>query len=835
MKKAMKVFCPFLFFCWALGAAALPCHAQLISISILPFQDESDASVPPELLQKIRQEFKQKLTLSYKDVLARLLTSGALSDQANANVGQLAALGKQQGAKFVVRGGVLAVVSEKTGQDLKCRLELFSELIDTDSGAVSSLRAEGEATESPSPLEDARRWDSYTWNGPDFAKSALGQALSAAVGSLTGKVHAAALSPASQAQADAAAAGGQNQVSPAVSSPPSDPYQTDQELQQLIAQADSLISSGASASLDITPLQQCLESLRASMNNKLNLMQQAQDTTAVDQEIAQHKAELQDLVNSYTQQLAAAPPQTANPQDLTGEKKGSRLKFNELLDSTLNTLLKIQEIRAALGLSGGGGQGQPPPDEAGVSGFAPTEEQTSDVSGVVTDEAGNPVEGATVSDPETGASATTDGSGSYTISNLPGGRIADLQVAKGGASVASGRLELQPGKTGIADWVVRPSAGGAPLSASCVMPSRLIRQSSGSLSASGNIQGVVQDDRGRPVPRAMVSIKDVGVIRTDSAGRYAFVNVPQGSYVLTIQRPGASAQTQQAKVAGRKTTQPITRCQATALPTGRAAGTQVLNQAENTLLKGRVTDQSGKALGRAKVTIVYPGGALAAYSDGHGRYEVRNLKQGTYRVLASKAGYADSSATAELEKSKSALVDFMLKPSSSPGVLKAVASQSQKQPPATAHLSTGPGASAGHVAPTTQKTKPPVSKQTEKASSSQSTAKARIKTTPGSRQTQAPAGAKGGVRGAIIDAKTGSAVPGATVVVKGKPNTQADSAGQFSFGDLEPGSYSVSVKKSGYANGSGSFTVKPGETATVRVRLSPIVQAKPAATAIKKR
>ncbi len=458
MKKTIKVLFSFLCAWWLWSTVALPCQAQMITIGILPFQDESGANVPPALLQKICQEFKLKMTLAYKDVLARLVSAESLGAPANAGIEQLAAFGKQQGVKFVLRGGILAVVSEKVGNDLKCQLELFSELIDTDSSIVSSLRAEGEGLETNSATDDARRWESYNWNSPGFAQAALGQALNAALGNLADQVHASAVTPAApppgqtQPPVETAATATQTQPPPAAA-PAADPYQMDQELQQLIAQAESLLSSGSAANMgDITPLQQSLEGLKTAMNNKLNLMQQAQDTTAVDQEILQRKQDLQNLVSAYTQQAASAPPPSADAQQFSGEKKDLISKINDLLGNTLNTILKIQEMRTALSSSNqaqgavppqptDAGTGQPPVDtSAGQQPPPPTEEQTSSVSGVVTDN-GNPVEGATVTDPQSGASATTDSNGSYTIAHLPSGRIANLQVVKDGLQIATGKVE----------------------------------------------------------------------------------------------------------------------------------------------------------------------------------------------------------------------------------------------------------------------------------------------------------------------------------------------------------------------------------------------------------
>ena len=361
MKKFIGILGIFLGLGWAWSAGPAPSAGQLISIAIVPFHDPSDAAAPGGLLDKIGQAFRQKLALSYKDVLPRLVSAEALADPASAGVGELAAVGKQQGAKFVVRGGILAVTSEKSGPELRCGLQLFADIVDAGTMAVSSLRAEGEGTQVDPALEDARRWEAYNWTGPEFSKTALGQALDAALASLADQVHAAALDPASWA------AGQAQPIEGGTALPPTDdPYQTDQELQQLIAQAESLIAGGGGANLDMTPLQRSLEGIQTAMAGKVELMQQAQDTSSVDADIAQRRQELETLVNDYSQQVSAAPPM-ADAFSGGGGNPDAISRVNGLIDGTLNLLQKIQELRLALGGSGQG-QGDPPPEKASAMG-----------------------------------------------------------------------------------------------------------------------------------------------------------------------------------------------------------------------------------------------------------------------------------------------------------------------------------------------------------------------------------------------------------------------------------------------------------------------------------
>jgi len=794
--------------CWVV--AVPPGQNQLVNIGILAFGDESGTHAPPEFLQKLGQDLRLKLTLEHKDVLGRPLSGGA----AGADIEQLAALGRQQGAQFVIRGGLLAAVSEKAADELRCRLEVYCDLIDVGGGAVSTYRAEGEAAESGSPREDALRWDSYAWEGPEFAASALGRALDAVLGDLAERVYAGATSTPSTIEAPQEAA--------------EDPYQTDQELQQLIAQAESLISGeGASGLIDIAPLQQTLESLLASLDEKLGLLEKARDTSAIDRQIMGQKAELQERVDACTEQLAAATAEGEYPAAPAGDQSALTLKLKELLEAALERLLGIQEVEAALGPEGEAPPEEYPPDDpAAADEYYAEEEPTSDVSGVVVDAGGDPIEGATVVEPETGASGVTDSNGAYMIPDLPGGRVMDLQVVQAGRTIAAGKVDVEPGKTGLADWVIRPGGRGPKAAASRVLPATVMIGKMGGRSG-GNIRGVVLNAAGRPLSLVLVTVPSVGVVRTDPAGRYFFAKVPPGSYELIVRQERSGAQTQRITVAAMKTTEHKIVYQMKSVRAGGLSRGSVLVRGADTSIQGRVTEERGLPLGRAKLTLLYYGGALAVYADARGNYAIRNIKQGSYRLQASKKGYKDSSARVDLSKKKRVAQNFRLKPASSNAVRRAVASQSQKQPVSSAALA------AGARSRTASKTAGDKETKAEPVKTATAAAPAKTAKTV-SRAPVTATAAKAGVQGTVVDAKSGKPVAGASVVLKGKPGARTDASGKFRFGDLAAGTYSVTVKKTGYKDAAASVAAKAGATASVRIRLVPLTTVKTAPVAIRK-
>ena len=74
------------------------------------------------------------------------------------------------------------------------------------------------------------------------------------------------------------------------------------------------------------------------------------------------------------------------------------------------------------------------------------------------------------------------------------------------------------------------------------------------------------------------------------------------------------------------------------------------------------------------------------------------------------------------------------------------------------------------------------------------------------------------ITGIVTDVKTGDPIGGATVKVDGEQAT-TDSGGSFSL-SVDAGSYTVTVSKQGYQNGTSYATVGPGETQNVLVTLS---------------
>jgi protocatechuate 3,4-dioxygenase beta subunit len=758
MKNALRTFLLTLSMIWLANASPVQAQSQVITIGILPVQDESGTQVPRELLDRIGREFRQKLTLSYQDVLVRPLKG--TSDNPDGAVEQLAAMARQQGMRYLLRSGVLDILSETVDQELKCDVGLYAEVIASEGATVTSLRANGSGSESNSALDDARRWNAYDFAGKVFSRNALGQALNAAVDQLVQQVHQTVV-PSAQTPTDSGAA--EATVQPRADDQSAVSYEADQELQQLIAQADALVASGVSNGRDIGSLQKALEQLRNALNSKVSLMTQGQDSAAADQEIGRYKEELQGIIAASAQE-AVMQPATEETQPLSTELSSGINRVNELLGEALNCILKIQEINTAVQSF----RQDQITSSATDQEYVPVEEPTSDISGVVADDSGNPLEGATVTEPQSGASATTDASGFYIIPHIPSSRFAVIKVIKAGKELSTGRIQLQPGRMALADWRIgtgsaSKSLGIRILPATVIIPSKAARTVQ-----TGTIKGVVRDTRGQPLARALVTVKGLGMARTDSRGSYSFVNVPQDEYQVMVQQGGSTVQSQRISVAAKKVVESSTiykgRVRAVAPPLRKA----VLARGSGSTLKGTVRGPNGLALPGAKVTAIHAGSGMSVFTNAKGAYEFKDLQQGGYRLLASKAGYQGTGGNVSLRVGQTDVREFKLEKSST---------EIQKALSVTPLTVAGTAKGGGRLA-------------------SEHTA----------------ATANGQLTGVVRDARSTTPIEGAMIQFFGKQSVRSDRRGAFRIDDVTPGRYRVTVTHGNYQQQSFTVTIRSGQT-----------------------
>jgi protocatechuate 3,4-dioxygenase beta subunit len=648
-------------------------QSQVVPLGILVFQDESGMNAPADLGQKIAKDLQQKLAVNYKDVLPRMLNSGLdPSSSAAMNVEQVVTLGKQHGVKFVVRGGLLAVTTENAGAETKIGVQLYASITSVESASDNNVRAEGSGTQK-GPVGEL---SSVDLKSAGFRGSALDQALSAATAQLASSIHEAIAASASttatteRVTPDSSAGTAETEAAQAAAA--------DQELQQLIAQAESTLAGNPNSSTEnITALRKALEGLNSALAAKASRLQENKDTAAADQEVATRKQEMQTALANLTAE-ASASDTSAQIQQPSGEKKSLLARIGDFAGEATSLLQKIQELRSAVrSLREDQSVNQDAPQDPG----AQTEQATGEVTGTVTED-GNPVEGAVVSTQEAGASATTDINGLYTLKDLTPGTLVQLTVTKNGRMIGRGQVDVLGGRAAIADFQVpsRPD-GRIPVNAlPGVLSSTIVgnRARTPALST-GTLKGVVRDAAGRPVPFALVQLPGVGMARTNAQGQYSFVNVPVGIHQLTVRQSGMKPKSFKVTVAPQTSVEAGT--QFVAADTIARSRQSLIQVSAKTVLRGTVLDSQTHPLAGAKISVSQAETTVSVLTAPTGTYEVRNLKPGSYTVSVYKVGYKVASQAVILKAAATEQRNFQLSPLASAAVNKliknAIASQGE--------------------------------------------------------------------------------------------------------------------------------------------------------------
>ncbi len=765
-----------------LRAPAAPLPVQKVTVvGILPFQDETDSGAPAELGKKIGQQLKQRLSLSFKDVLPKSLNSDAATPL---NVEQLVALGKQNAVQFVIRGGILTLAAA----DSNVTAQLYAEIISVESGGSSVVRAEGTAAGG------SIQWSAIDLNSASFSSSAPGKALAAAIDQLATSVHDALLSPVAEASP--------TEVSPAETStdsgetaestPPVDAAaaDADEELQQLIAQAEEVVANGTGDANSLQSVSSGLQKVKAALTSKASLIQGGGDPTRGDQEVAAAKSELQSALTSLNEQAAASNTSSEEVTEPTGEKKSLLGAIDERASEALGILQKIQEMRAAFsGMKGDANGG-----ESGEGAVEGSEQATEDVSGVVM-ESGQPLAGVEVVDKDSNVTAITAPDGSYTLKSLKAGKISKLVLKKNGKQLAVGQVHLLSGRPAVADFEIKKNTVPAN-SAMRIIPSTAVLKRNSKAGATGTLKGTARDQAGKPLPRALVSIKGLAVARTDSQGRYAFLNVPAGEHLVTIQKPGSrpvstrvsvkanvatESQNQLASVPRVGKQRPSVRTTSSSSPKSGAVNPIVVSrdralgnnattrdpqrvtgsstQPRLGSLRGQVFDASNRRpIAGATVVI----GTRHSKTDQAGNYEFADLAAGSYQAKVSGNGFSEAQESISIRAGAASREDFGLKRS-------ADSSRTVRVPTEAPRVIT----------------------------------QVRL----------------GQVRGRVVDAATGVPIAGAVVAVSGQTRVITGRDGSYSLNALPAGSYQVSISRAGFAEKRTAFTIRASDVTNADVRL----------------
>ena len=526
--------------------------------------------------------------------------------------------------------------------------------------------------------------------------------------------------------------------------------EADEDLQQLIAQAEALAGAESPASDEaIALISEELEVLKAGLALKASLLDEGQDTAEADLEIASSSEGLQAAIAAVTE-----PDSSVEPSP-TLEKSDDRstvvARAGGYVIEALTLLTRIQELLLIHRDETAGADPKIPRD-GGVS-----EEVLQDVTGVVM-ESGEPLEGVSVTDPESGVTAVTDAEGQYQLQGVPAGRSARLVLSKAGTQVGEGQLDLAAGRDGVGDFELKSSADRGRPSLRVLPYVAVVRGTTTGNEDKGSLTGTLRGADGRPVPRALVTLGTLARARTNSKGQYAFLRVPAGAHAVKAFKPGFPVQTERVRVAAARIDTPIVLRSRAA---GKSVGATAVVRAKGSGLqmRGAVTSAAGPPIRAAKVTLIQSGKAVSVKSGPRGDFLFDDLQAGRYRVLVSKPGYQSVAETMSVEPGASRVRSYQLKRRA---VLASVPSKPK----------TGTASGAGLV------------KRTGAA-----------------------------LAGRVLDARTRRPIAGAVVSI-GARRTATDAAGLFRVPALRQGPHRIRIRAAGYRPASEAITLGPDDRTT---------------------
>ena len=247
---------------------------------------------------------------------------------------------------------------------------------------------------------------------------------------------------------------------------------------------------------------------------------------------------------------------------------------------------------------------------------------TGSIAGTVTNTTGTGIANATVSYIGGSATATTNSSGAYTLSVVPG-TYSVIATATGYLSATQPGVSVAAGATTTLNFA---------------------------LTQSGTISGTVTNAAGAGITNATVSYSGGSTTATtNSSGGYT-LSVAPGTYSVTATAAGYVSSTQQNISVSMGSTATVN-----------------FNLASSTgTISGTVTNAAGAGITNA--TVSYSGGSTTATTNSSGGYTL-SVAPGTYSVTAAAAGYVSSTQqNVSVSMGSTASVNFSLAQSMGTGV-----------------------------------------------------------------------------------------------------------------------------------------------------------------------
>lgn len=705
MKRANKsLFCLFMSFVLLLGQALSPGEfsfgqtystqdEQKIKVAVLSFQDESGAGASADLITWLTSTLAKNLYVVSNRIEASPQPLRDNPGNAVWDVQRLVNHGQQLGAQFVIRPGLESVTSESASGFITTIVAIYADVVSVRDASIKRIGARGISERQGSG--GATQADLMNPRSDDFFRSPSHHAFHRAIDSLAGSFYEIISSGSSEKETpvETRNPSGQ-QTSDNLSSNDAEATDdaqaaaADEDLQQLIAQAQECLNSANATTEKITALIAALEGLKSALEKKAGLLEEGRISEAeqVQQEVETQRQELEEAESNILPQETGdpLPPDPGQTGGATGGGKWDVWfdRITRAADFAVGSIDRIQDMRARYR-----GVMREQSDPAGAGQDNPAEEKTEPVSGVVYEEEDEslktsrspgsveprfgapsavrrkPVAGAEVVEPDSGQSTVTNSGGFYSL-RVPA-RSAKLIVRKNGAQIAERRISIARGRATSADFVLNAnSRGGAPIQSARVLPSK-VAASRDSFNT-GSISGLIADSRGNPLPRALVDLRGLAIARTDSKGKFAFTRVPTGVHQIAVQSADASPMYEQVRVNPNRVTQKEIRFDAT-----RSSATpqdRLIAAGAGTTLRGAVSDEQNRSVAGAKVSAISTSGSASVASirtRADGSFELKDLKPGEYRILVDKEGFDSRSQKVHLRSGGSERLSFHLRGSSS--------------------------------------------------------------------------------------------------------------------------------------------------------------------------
>jgi len=413
------------------------------------------------------------------------------------------------------------------------------------------------------------------------------------------------------------------------------------------------------------------------------------------------------------------------------------------------------------------------PSVASILQVSSTAASVGTVTGKVTNTAGAPIFGASVS--SGGNGAVTGADGGYTL-QVPGG-TSTVTAALAGYQSASESVTVTTGQTTQAPTLqIQPTNPG-------------------------NVTGSVVDSNNAALTGVTVSA--AGLSTTSAAdGSYALNNLPAGQ--TTIQASLTGFQSGSASV--------------TVVASATTAAPTITLISSSGAIAGNVKSSTGAAIAGASVGF----GGGTATTDANGNYSLTGVPVGTVQLVASANGFQSVTQSVTVAGGKTSTANFTLTAAAASGTVTGkITNASSGAILASATVSWSGGSTTSNASGIYTLTNVPAGTQNITA----------VKT--GYLPRTLAAGVTGGATSTLnipiatagkisvkVVTSSGAVVSGATVTIKGGviPTTvsgSSSSTGLFTTNWVPVGTYTVTVAKSGFATQTKTTTVSSGVTTSL--------------------